>query len=264
MFIILISEDGTFYLGDPEKKYNSGVNITPSSYHNLTSNVDMEINWLDVKYGLYYYISVMIVPNDRMMELDTSYFTDFYVKGKIILGDKYYVFDPKTVKKFNLTVDEEYISGACCKGDVKFLEWWFKSGMELKYSKDALTLASWYGHVDVLEWWIKSNLPLKYSVNALNFASRNGHVNVLEWWFKSGLELKYDENALYWASQYGHVDVLEWWINSGLPLQYSEDALDKLFKNGNSDVLKWWEISQLKLKNRKRENRKCGSLRDLF
>jgi hypothetical protein len=256
MFIILISEDGTFRLGNQKKKYNSGVNIT---WHTLTSNVDMKINWFDVKCGLCYYISVMIIPNDRMMDLDIIYL-GFKVKGKIILGDKYYVFDPKTVKKFNLTVDEEYISGACCKGDVKFLEWWFKSGLPLKYDENALNLASRCGHIDVLEWWIKSNLPLKYDEYALNRASWNGRVNVLEWWLKSGLPLKYTEDALDSAFMHSHINVLEWWLNSELPLKYTEDA----YKNGNSDVLKWWEISQLKLKNRKRENRKCKSLMDLF
>jgi hypothetical protein len=142
-------------------------------------------------------------------------------KAEQIFGDRYYLYDPKTIKRFNLEVNSVYIAGACANGAVEFLEWWFKSNLPLKYDTWALNNASYNGHVNVLEWWKNSGLPLQYTERALNEASIKGHINVLEWWFKSNLPLKYSEHALNHASKKGLTQVLEWWFKSGLPLKYN-------------------------------------------
>jgi hypothetical protein len=39
--------------------------------------------------------------------------------------------------------------------------------------------ASWKGHIKVLDWWLHSGLKLKYTKNAMNLASEYGHIEVL-------------------------------------------------------------------------------------
>ncbi|KAI8807672.1 hypothetical protein BJ742DRAFT_869641 [Cladochytrium replicatum] len=81
------------------------------------------------------------------------------------------------------------------------------------------------GDIAVLYWWVSSGLELKWSCNAIDYragsavelssdelsASRNSHVGVLDWWFKSRLVLKVDHGAFYDPSnKAGNVNVVEW------------------------------------------------------
>ena len=81
--------------------------------------------------------------------------------------------------------------------------------------------ASLHGHINVLEWWKKSNLKLKYTKDALNFASHNGRINVLEWWKNSGLKLKYDADYAVGNKTWNTVPRSKWWWeSSGLIINY--------------------------------------------
>jgi hypothetical protein len=192
------------------------------------------------------YIRMALTLNDDT-ELNSELHK--FSSDKIILSDRYYVYNPRTIKKFNLEVNAKFISGCCEYGDVKFLEWWLKSNLPLEYDETALTCASRKGHVNVLEWWLKSGLELKYDTwNIMNNASRRGHIHVLEWWLKSGLPLKYDEDALTYASYDGNVNVLDWWLKSNLPLKYDEWGLNFASEKGHINVLEWWLKSGLELK----------------
>jgi hypothetical protein len=190
----------------------------------------------------YYYtgcwIRQVIVPRDAKINCG---FEKQWISDKIIVGDRFSLYDVKTIKKFNLKITDLYISEVCKRGKVNILEWWKNSGLELKYDMKALDFASSYGHVEVLEWWKNSGLELKYTGNALDFASRYGHVEVLEWWKNSGLKLNYDAKALNWASENGQIKVLEWWKNSGLELKYTIDAS----RNCRAQALEWWKNSGL-------------------
>jgi hypothetical protein len=112
-----------------------------------------------------------------------------YISDNIILSDRHYLYDPKTIKRFNIEVDECYITCACIHGDTKFLEWWKNSYYPLKYDEKALYYTSLMGHIHVLEWWLKSNLPLRYSEKELLkiMTSRGSNIRVLKWWENSGL-----------------------------------------------------------------------------
>jgi hypothetical protein len=132
-----------------------------------------------------------------LLKINSGYYIRiviFHYGDIIILSDRYYLYDTKTIKLFNLynTVNECYIENACVHGNIKFLEWWRNSGLPLKYDKYAINYASENGHIHVLEWWKNSGLKLKYSDRAMLSALQNKHINVILWWFNSGLTLKTD------------------------------------------------------------------------
>ena len=235
-------------------QYQTGLNILDKPFEKEGSCVEGGLYFTDLENldKFYYYgvwLRVVIIPEDAIMVKDPS--GGKWRADRIILGDKYPLFDVETIKKFNLKMTEDYVDCASENGCVDVLEWWLKvhksCGLELKYTDDAMYYASGNGHVDVLEWWLKVHneygLELKYTDWAMDAASFDGRVNVLEWWLKahneSGLELKYIV-AINWTSQNGHVDVLEWWKSSGLPLKYTSDAIDCASEYGHVNVLEWW------------------------
>ena len=170
----------------------------------------------DYNYYDFYWIRIVIIPNNTNVFNPTELYTPKFKFDKCILSDKYPLYSINTIKKFNLEITHDYISNLWLYGHVDILEWIKNNRFMCEYNKIYLSGASGNGHVHVLDWWLKSNLPLEYSEKALDMASYNGHVNVLDWWLKSNLPLKYDENALNWASEKGRIHVLEWWKNSGL------------------------------------------------
>jgi hypothetical protein len=210
---------------------------------------------------------------------------------KNILSEKYLLYDIWTIKKFKLEITEFYVLDVCQIGKtdileylknldngitlskysekaldvasefgkIHVLEWWKNSGLELKYSTDALDLASCdHYNIDILEWWKNSGLPLKYSADALANASEKSHINIIKWWFNSGLPLKYDYRPIENATMLNNVNVLTCWKESGLPLEYTSFALVCAFKvhynnhnRGNNNVLEWWKNSGLPLKYEK-------------
>jgi hypothetical protein len=89
------------------------------------------------------------------------------------------------------------IDNASALGKVDNLELWLKwhdeYKLELLYSGSAIFCASANGYVNVLEFWKQSGLELKYTEEAID---NTFYLNVLHWWFNSGLELKYTDNVV--------------------------------------------------------------------
>jgi hypothetical protein len=145
--------------------------------------------------------------------------TQYYYNDKFIIGDTYYIYNIKTIEKFNLKITGGYISEVCLRGHIDILEWWKKSKLPLEYSNDTLDFASHKKHFDILNWWLNSGLELKYTKWALDLASKNDDIDILNWWLNSGLPLKYTKIIPRKYSK----DVYDWWVNSGLPLEFSTD-----------------------------------------
>jgi hypothetical protein len=224
------------------------------------------------------FIRILIIPHNANIREQKYGSLRF---DKVILSEKYPLFDIKTIKKFNLIIDREYIIQVCLnksldilkylyyndnefinivkkdsdifdsiamRDNVEILEWWKTIGLPTNINNYIASIASCYGNVNVLEWWFNSGLGLKYDKWGMNNASMHGHVNVLNWWVNSGLPLLYDEHSIDRGSSGGHVNVLNWWVNSGLPLKYTEKAIDDASMYGKLDVLEWWKNSGLPLK----------------
>ena len=127
-------------------------------------------------------IRFVIIPN---------YQSNYLKFDKIILGEKYYLDDFNTIKKFRIPITPMYISYICSLGNIKTLEYLLNTNKIVEYDTDALHVASSKGHVDVLTWWLKSGLELKYTKSPLWHACCIKHMHVLEWWKNSGLPMSY-------------------------------------------------------------------------
>jgi hypothetical protein len=233
------------------------------------------------EYGVW--IRIVSTPEDaKVVEDPISFGGRKWRTDKIILHDKYPLYDLGTIKKFNLKITKEYIKEVSKLGKMDILEWWINSDSiehedDTSFQIKSMVSASIYGKINVLEFWKNSWYPLHNSDEMVDYASMYGqievldwlknldipyfsitysenaidytkHVNVLDWWLKSNLPLKYSNRALQLASEHGKINVLEWWVKSGLPLKYNECALVDASKNGHVDVLQWWIDSNLPLK----------------
>jgi len=240
-------------------QYQTGLNVLDKPFEPKGSCVGGGLYFTDLEnlskfYSYGVWLRVVIIPEDAMMVKDPA--GDKWRANKIILGDKYPLFDVETIKKFNLKMTEDYVDRASGGGHLDILGWWLRvhneSGLELKYTSNGMEWASKNGHLNVIEWWLRvhndSGLELKYTSVAIDWASEKGHVSVLEWWLKahqeSGLELKYTSYGMDCAAKNGNVSVLEWWLRVhnefGLELKYSHDAMDLASENGHVNVLGWW------------------------
>jgi hypothetical protein len=170
--------------------------------------------------------------------------------NKIILKEKYSLFEPETYKLFGskITDNEFIVDLACEEGNIDFLNFWKESGLDLYYSTHTMDSASKNGHTHVLDWWLNSGLELKYSSSAMDLASSSNQQKSLQWWKESGLPLKYDHYAIDNASAKGHNLILRWWRDSGLDLDYTTDAILLAEQNEHIDTVKWWINSGLQVK----------------
>lgn len=164
----------------------------------------------------------------------------------------------------------EAVDGASKSGFVNVLDWWAKSGIQLKYTEAALEAASSKGHILVLEWWKQAGTHQASYVDAesrhrhdgevittpseaqpalrlkpgksLLFAAQNNQPLVLRWWDNSGIPIAHGESVARIASQHGHVEVLDAWRElKGEKMAYDCKVLVEPTKNGHVNVLEWWK-----------------------
>ena len=169
-----------------------------------------------------------------------------FKSNKIIVSDKYYAFNSRTIMKLNIEITARYIDMVGFNGNIKLLEWLKMSKKFIDYNNSPIIGAIESGNINVLEWWKNSGLELKYDEKALMWASFNGNINVLEWWKNSGLELKYDMLCVSFAALNGHINVLEWWEKSGL---FPKGVMFSMFFEYPDEVREWLRNSKLNTLN---------------
>jgi hypothetical protein len=171
----------------------------------------------------------------------------------------------------------EAIDGASKSGFVHVLDWWRRSGLDLKYTDAALEQASSKGHMAVLEWWKHASMhqgsyymdpeirhrhnspmpaegeasstpndlhpPLRLKPGkSLLAAAQNNQPLVLRWWDDSRIPISHEESVAKIASAQGHVEVLDTWrALKGDKMAFDNRILIEPTKNGHVEVLEWWK-----------------------
>ena len=141
--------------------------------------------------------------------------------------------------------DNEAVDGASRNGHLQVLEWWRRSGLELKYTDAALEQATMKGQLSVLEWWRDSAMQddriMLKTGRSLILAAQYGNCKALQWWDASGIPLANGDRVCKIASAHGQVAVLELWRKlKGDNLPYDHSVLNAPTKMGSIEVLEWW------------------------
>lgn len=155
----------------------------------------------------------------------------------------------------------EALDGASRAGFVDVLDWWYLSGLPMKFTEAALEQASSQGHLSVLEWWKNvaskpddpndnpqlPKIKLKPG-KSICYATQNGHTAVVRWWLQSGIPFQHEDTVAKLASTHGHVEILQLWHETkGSKIIFDNLVLVGATKNGNVEVLEWWKTSGLKV-----------------
>lgn len=154
------------------------------------------------------------------------------------------------------------------------LNWWTKSGLELKYSSRLLRSAAMHDYVNIFQWIFDNGIEINIDLD-----SKDGDyysVELIEWFISHDMkipwqvvidnsycyddqlmnkiykhcldtnqEFEYSEYALCMASWSGNMQILNWWSNSGLELLYNLKIIDYVISACSIDVIKWWLDSGL-------------------
>jgi hypothetical protein len=161
-------------------KCTTGLNIAKKNegYHVLNSNSPSGRWYTPDPSNCYYLRYANISVQSDITD------SDIIEKGsnRIILSDRYYLYDPKTIKKFNIKVDQYMIFGACYYGDIKFLEWWKNFRLSSAFLNGHMHTLNSFG----LKWLSNSGLDIVYDHGVLKYAFRyihihDVHINAIKW-----------------------------------------------------------------------------------
>ena len=161
----------------------------------------------------------------------------------------------RLIRYFKIPVNEYFkVNEISSDSTVEELEWWFRSGLFIKYNEIVVDLCY---NIDVLEWWLNKGLNnqliFKYSEDAIYNACSSNNIKLMDWWYNvhknTKYKLKYDSRCMDYAT---NINVLEWWFNKKdeIELKYTKNAFENavILKNINDDsVYLWWVQSRLKI-----------------
>lgn len=146
------------------------------------------------------YVRIVLFINKSIIKKDTNngYGVIAEINTRVILSDKYFIYNSKNIDRFNLRFSPYHVDRMCLLGDISLLEslwdtWHFGTQYAHTYGKyheyiDPFGHASNAGHVNVLEW-LKNNEYLVFDSNyiQLGITSEIFKPNVINWWKNSGL-----------------------------------------------------------------------------
>jgi hypothetical protein len=219
-------------------QYKTGMNVLEGSFNDdeKASCVPGGLYFTTVEHLHHFYhygvwLRVVELPeNDSTFKMvkDPDTRMDKWRANKLILGDRFRLWDLVTVAKFGLRHTEKFFGFLMSVGDYAAAKQWVLSTQNFTYDESSMDNASAARQLDLLHAWKSSGRKPLYSERAMNHASHHGHIDVLNWWKHSGLPLKYTSDALWYPYQglgsvYGDATVrqtLHWWRDSGLELKF--------------------------------------------
>lgn len=166
----------------------------------------------------------------------------------------------------------EAIDNASRSNSVQALEWWYNSGLPIKYTEAALEQASSQGHIAVLQWWKEHSryhrpdsgppmmregrdtctvsrqlLELKVG-KSITYATQSGCLIAIQFWVDSGIPFSHEETVAKIASHHGHTYILDYWRKvRGEKMLFDNQVLVGPTKMGHADVLEWWKRSGIRV-----------------
>lgn len=172
----------------------------------------------------------------------------------------------------------EAIDNASRTNSVQALNWWYESGLPLKYTDAALEQASSQGHIQVLKWWKehsryrtaptvptststhdkspssslhphpnRDDLELKVG-KSITYATQSGCLPAIDFWVESGIPFAHEDTIAKIASTHGHTHILDYWRKlRGEKILFDNQVLVGPTKMGHADVLDWWKNSGLRV-----------------
>lgn len=161
----------------------------------------------------------------------------------------------------------EAMDAASRNNSTNALDWWYNSGLPLKYTEAALEQASSQCHIPVLQWWkehsrhrtpptpgeeappAKLRDPLKLKVGkSITYATQSNKLDAIKWWVNSGVPFSHEDTVTKIASTHGHTKILDYWRSiRGEKMLFDNQVLVGPTKMGKADVLEWWKKSGLKV-----------------
>lgn len=159
------------------------------------------------------------------------------------------------------------VDNASRAGSTQALDWWYNSGLPLKYTEAALEQASSQGHIPVLQWWKQHStyrtsptdereeveegqrqlLSLKVGKSII-YATQAGSLPAIHFWVESGIPFSHDDAIAKLASTHGHTHILDYWRKlHGEKMLFDNQVLVGPTKQGRADVLEWWKRSGLRV-----------------
>jgi hypothetical protein len=158
------------------------------------------------------------------------------------------------------------LDNASRANSLQTLDWWYNSGLPLKYTDAALEQASSQGHILVLQWWkdhsryraapLHSEPPKPHPRNplelkvgkSLTYATQSGCLPALRFWVDSQIPFAHEDTLAKIASTHGHTHILDFWAQlRGEKILFDNQVLVGPTKMGHADVLEWWKKSGLRV-----------------
>ncbi|ANB51121.1 hypothetical protein [Powai lake megavirus] len=138
-----------------------------------------------------------------------------------------------------LKYTNRFIDNLSIMGHTKIINWILDNNLKFEYTTDALDYAK---HVDMLEWWKKSGFELKYTNMSIDRLGQYGYSeNILQWWFDSGLELRYTENSIKNALLYKNKILLKKWLLYPSAIKYM-----LINQDPQPEITTWWHKKLIK------------------
>jgi hypothetical protein len=141
-----------------------------------------------------------------------------------------------------LKISGHAINFACRDGHLQVLRAVFSYGIkELPYDEHTIDFAVENGHVDILLEWINSGLELKYTENALTSAICQKNYVIIDIWIKYNLRKDcYPDLIIHKAKLKDDPEILDLLHRLQVPKKFTYEYLQEAANFGSLKVLKWW------------------------
>jgi hypothetical protein len=244
-------------------KLNPGLNIFEGDLDR--TNPDVGFIYTTVEKCDFFYsnemeaIAVVEIPDDAKTVKHKIIGLDIYswTTNKIVLLEKYFLFDVETIEKLGLKITNDYINHFT-RYSVDYEYAYRISGNNLTVNHQAV--------VKLLNFCKKSGVPLEnymsYTLMMIDYVCKSQNIYVFEWMKTNGFFTKETERSLELlrcASKYRAAKVLTLWEEEIYPtmipsdqlhhrLLYHTQTIKTDYPYTSRDVLQWWERFENKLK----------------